>query len=190
MMAQWTLISNYKDPYKFCFYLVAAMAPWFCLHLPFCGPEFESQAHHLRFFQFVLLKLYQENNENKQKEAGICPFFLKKNLKLSGCSALINCLLIILAHVKQIILHWWSSLGSGHSILYLVSRLQWWSLMTASSTSASWPTSTWTSSCPRSYRTPEKWGNSSWHRPQSWYYSLTCAWTSLVRMNGIPLIGL
>ena len=26
-------------------------------------------------FQFVLLKLYRENNENKQKEAGIGPFF-------------------------------------------------------------------------------------------------------------------
>ena len=25
-------------------------------------------------FQFVLLKLYRENNENKQKEAGISPF--------------------------------------------------------------------------------------------------------------------
>ena len=36
-------------------------------------PGFESQAHHLRFFQFVL-KLYQEKNVNKQKEAGIGPF--------------------------------------------------------------------------------------------------------------------
>ena len=34
-------------------------------------------AHHLRFFQFVLLKFYRENNENKQKEAGIEPFFQK-----------------------------------------------------------------------------------------------------------------
>ena len=32
----------------------AAIAPWFRLHLPSCGPGFESQAHHLRFFQFVL----------------------------------------------------------------------------------------------------------------------------------------
>ena len=37
--------------------LVAAIAPWFHLHLPSCGPGFKSQAHHLRFFQFVLLKL-------------------------------------------------------------------------------------------------------------------------------------
>ena len=36
--------------------------------------RFESQAHHLRFFQFVLLKLHRENNENKQREAGIGPF--------------------------------------------------------------------------------------------------------------------
>ena len=36
---------------------VAAIAPWFRLRLPSCGPEFESQAHQLRFFQFVLLEL-------------------------------------------------------------------------------------------------------------------------------------
>ena len=29
-------------------------------------------------FQFVLLKLYRENNENKQKEAGIDPFLKKE----------------------------------------------------------------------------------------------------------------
>ena len=57
---------------------VAAIALWFHLRLPSCGPGFESQVHHLHFFQFVLLKLYRENNENKQKEAGIGPFFLKK----------------------------------------------------------------------------------------------------------------
>ena len=33
---------------------VATIAPWFRLRLPSCGPGFESQAHHLRFFQFVL----------------------------------------------------------------------------------------------------------------------------------------
>ena len=31
---------------------VAAIAPWFHLRLP-SRPGFESQAHHLRFFQFV-----------------------------------------------------------------------------------------------------------------------------------------
>ena len=35
-------------------------------------PGFETQAHHLCFFHIVLLKLYREN---KQKEAGIGPFF-------------------------------------------------------------------------------------------------------------------
>ena len=59
---------------------VAAIAPWFRLCLPSCGPGFESLAHHLRFFQFVLLKLSREKNENKQKkEAGIGPFLLKNN---------------------------------------------------------------------------------------------------------------
>ena len=57
--------------------LVAAIAPWFRLRLPSCGPGFESQAHHLRFFQFGLLKLLLEleKNENKRKEAGIGPYF-------------------------------------------------------------------------------------------------------------------
>ena len=59
---------------------VAAIAPWFCLHLPSCGPGFESQAHHLCFFQFVL-KLEQEKNKNKQKEAGIGPFLKKQWLQ-------------------------------------------------------------------------------------------------------------
>ena len=58
---------------------VAAIAPWFRLRLPFCGPGFESQAHLLRFFQFVLLELYPENNKNRRKEAGIGPFFKKNN---------------------------------------------------------------------------------------------------------------
>ena len=57
---------------------VAAIAPWFRLCLPSCGPRFESQALHQRFFQFILLKLYRENDENKQKEAGIGPFLKRK----------------------------------------------------------------------------------------------------------------
>ena len=36
---------------------VAAIALWFRLCLPSCGPGFESKAHQLRFFQFVSLKL-------------------------------------------------------------------------------------------------------------------------------------
>ena len=34
----------------------ADIAPWFRLRLPSCGRGFESQANHLHFFQFVLLK--------------------------------------------------------------------------------------------------------------------------------------
>ena len=61
----------------------AAIAPWFRLRLPSCGPRFESQAHHLCFFQFVLLKLLLElgKNENKQKEAGIGPYLKNNNNK-------------------------------------------------------------------------------------------------------------
>ena len=68
---------------------MAAIALWFRLRLPSCGPGFESQALHLRFFQFVLLKLYRENNENKQKEAGIGPFkkskrYIKENFLMGN----------------------------------------------------------------------------------------------------------
>ena len=40
---------------------------------------FESQAHHLCFFQFVVLKLLLglEKNENKEKDAGIGPYLKK-----------------------------------------------------------------------------------------------------------------
>ena len=53
--------------------MAPAIAPWFRLRLPSCGPRFESRAHHLCFFQFVLLpfELNCERNKNKQKEAGI-----------------------------------------------------------------------------------------------------------------------
>ena len=60
---------------------VAAIAPWFRLGLPSCSPRFESQAHDLRFFQFVLMKLYRENNE-KTKRGRAWPFFLKKTYQI------------------------------------------------------------------------------------------------------------
>ena len=76
-----TLQTHLYHQSKLQFCGVAAIAPWFCLRLPSCSPGFKSQALHLCFFQFVLLKLYRENNENKQKEAGIGPF-LKKTIQL------------------------------------------------------------------------------------------------------------
>ena len=62
----------------------AAIAQWIRLRLPSCRPGFESQAHHLCFFQFILFKLYVchlnwnvKRTKNKQKEAGVGPFFKK-----------------------------------------------------------------------------------------------------------------
>ena len=71
--------------------MVAAIAPWFRLRLPSCGPRLVSQALHLRFFQ--LLKLYRENNENKQKEAGIGPFkkILSIRFSLHALDIKMNC---------------------------------------------------------------------------------------------------
>ena len=40
-------------------------------------PGFESQAHHLHFFQFVL-NCNEKRTKINKKEAGIDPFFLKK----------------------------------------------------------------------------------------------------------------
>ena len=51
----------------------AAIAPWIRVRLPSCGRGFESHAHHLCFFRFVLLKWYYEKDKNKQKKSGIGP---------------------------------------------------------------------------------------------------------------------
>ena len=63
----------------------APIAQWIRLRLPSCRPGFESQAHHLRFFQFILFKLYichlnwnVKRTKINKNEAGIGPFFLKK----------------------------------------------------------------------------------------------------------------
>ena len=55
---------------------VAANAPCFRLRLPSCGPRFEFQTHHLRFFQFVL-KLLHEKNENIKRGRDWTIFFKK-----------------------------------------------------------------------------------------------------------------
>ena len=52
----------------------AAVAQWIRLRLPSCRPGFESQAHHLSFYQFIFELYHVEKDENKQKEAGIGPF--------------------------------------------------------------------------------------------------------------------
>ena len=69
--------------------MVAAIAPCFRLRLPSCGPGFESQAHHLHFFQFVLLKLLLELEKNENKQNG--PYFKKtiKNTRLAEMNAVI-----------------------------------------------------------------------------------------------------
>ena len=60
---------------------VAAIDLWFRLCLPSCGPRFESQALHLRFFQLVIV-LWFEKDENKQKRGRDWPIFFKKKLRI------------------------------------------------------------------------------------------------------------
>ena len=62
------------------FYRAAAISLWLRLFLPSCSPGFESQAHHLHFFQFILLKLQLEweKDENKRKRGRDWPIFFRK----------------------------------------------------------------------------------------------------------------
>ena len=60
----------------------AAIAQWIRLRLPSCRPGFESQAHHLRFFQFKLFKLYichlnwnVKRTKINKKRPGLAHFF-------------------------------------------------------------------------------------------------------------------
>ena len=93
----------------------------FRLRLPSCGPGFESQAPHQCFFQFLLLKLYPENNENKnKKEAGIGPF--KKKQIGSTCKVTLDtymfdcwadpvvCLLLLKSSMIESHSNWWAKI--------------------------------------------------------------------------------
>ena len=53
----------------------AAIAQWIYLRLPSCGPGFDPPSTTSTLFQFIF-----ELDKNKQKEAGIGPFFLKKRV--------------------------------------------------------------------------------------------------------------
>ena len=76
MQSWWTQIFERLESARFKFTMIraAAIAPWFHLCLPYRGCGLESQAHHLHFFQLLLMKLLWEKDENKQKEARIGPY--------------------------------------------------------------------------------------------------------------------
>ena len=62
---------------------VAAIAPWLRLRLPFCGRGFETQAHHLCFFN-----LYWNCNEKRtkiNKKRLILAHFYKKKYLVYAC---------------------------------------------------------------------------------------------------------
>ena len=61
----------------------AVIAKWIRLHLPSCRPGFESQAYHLRFYQFIIVSFGKD--ENKQKGVGIGSIFFKKTNASVGC---------------------------------------------------------------------------------------------------------
>ena len=72
----------------------AAIAPWFHKRLPSCGPGFESQAHHLCFFNLYYWNC-NEKRPKMNKRGRDWPIFLKKRL----------------------------STGTGHSKLYFTHQL-------------------------------------------------------------------
>ena len=80
--ASFTNIVLSKLKCKKCSFRATIKGQWSCQRLPSCGYGFQSQAHHLRFFRIIQLKLSLylsfgqecEKNENKRKKAGIGPF--------------------------------------------------------------------------------------------------------------------
>ena len=52
----------------------ATIAQWICLHLPVCRLGFKSQAHHLWFYQFILICVMWKMMKINTKGAGIDPF--------------------------------------------------------------------------------------------------------------------
>ena len=42
---------------------VAAIAPWFRLRLPSCGPGFESQAHHQYYFSICIIEIVMRKEQ-------------------------------------------------------------------------------------------------------------------------------
>ena len=61
---------------------MAAIAPWFHLRLPFCGPGFESQAHHLSFFNLHYWNCIEKMAKINKKRPGLAHVF---NNKLCRC---------------------------------------------------------------------------------------------------------
>ena len=56
--------------------LWASIVHWICLRLPSCCPGFESQAHHLHFYQFIFELCHMEKTIIKKKRPEF-PIFLK-----------------------------------------------------------------------------------------------------------------
>ena len=55
----------------------AAIAQWIRLCLPICHPRFESHAHHLCFYQFILNLCHVEKTKVCKKRAGLSHLFIK-----------------------------------------------------------------------------------------------------------------
>ena len=68
---------RFKLPKK-TFYFGAAIAPCYRLCPQSCGRTFESQAHHIRFFNLNYLNCKEKRKKINNKEAGIGPFFKNK----------------------------------------------------------------------------------------------------------------
>ena len=76
---------------------MATIAPWFCLRLPFYGPEFESQAHHLGFFILYYWNCIEKITKINKKRPGLAHFL--KNLSFfTNWSNLTIVLVTMLCH--------------------------------------------------------------------------------------------
>ena len=67
---------------------ICAIAQWIRLRLPSCHPGFKSQAHHLRYHQFI--ELFNVEKTKIKKEAVIGPFYKESNLCKGNTSEMRN----------------------------------------------------------------------------------------------------
>ena len=65
--------------------IVAAIAPWFHQRLPSCGPWFESQAHHICFFNLYYCNCNEKRIKINKKRPGLA--HLKKQYQNQECSS-------------------------------------------------------------------------------------------------------
>ena len=67
------------------YHWVASIALWYHLHLPSCGRGFESQTHHLHFFNLYYWNCNEKRTKINKKRPGLTHFY-KKSCLVQKCN--------------------------------------------------------------------------------------------------------